>query len=117
MRQKRKPETSENESEKENDVPKHRPKRPANGFIVFSKTKFAELAKDNPDKSMKEINKTIGQQWNLLNDEEKMQYKEEGWTNFAQRKEIWNRVLTLAQTNHDNADTNHSPQLAFTRMN
>lgn len=117
MRQKRKPDSTENESEKENDVPKHRPKRPANGFIVFSQKKYAELAKDNPDKSMTEINKTIGQQWKLLNDEDKMQYKEEGWTNFQQRKEIWNRALTLAQTNHANADTSHSPQLAFTRMN
>lgn len=98
-------------------MPKHRPKRPANGFIVFAQKKYAELAKDNPDKSMTEINKTIGQQWKLLNDEDKMQYKEEGWTNFQQRKEIWNRALTLAQTNHTNADTSHSPQLAFTRMN
>ena len=98
-------------------MPKRRPKRPANGFIVFSKNKYAELAKDNPDKSMTEINKTIGQQWKLLNDEEKLHYKQEGWANFQQRKEIWNRALTLAQTNHDNADMSHSPHLAFTRMN
>ena len=109
MRQKRKPESTENESEKENDLPKRRPKRPANGFIVFSKNKYAELAKDNADKSMTEINKTIGQQWKLLNDEEKLHYKQEGWANFQQRKEIWNRALTLAQTNHDNADMSHSP--------
>lgn len=46
------------------DIPKQRPKRPASGFIVFSKERYAQLAKDDPTKSMQDINKIIGQHGN-----------------------------------------------------
>lgn len=115
MRQKRKPDPKECESEKENDVPKKRPKRPASGFIVFSKERYAQLAKDDPTKSMQDINKIIGQQWKLLNDEHKMQYKEQGLSVFQQKTETWNRASqVLAHSNRDSLDGCHS--FAFTRM-
>lgn len=115
MRQKRKPDSRENEPEKENNVPKQRPKRPANGFIVFATKKYAQLAKENPEKSMSELSKITGEQWKLLSDQERMQYKELGQSDFQQRKENWNRALELTQSNHDNhLDMNQS--LAFTRM-
>lgn len=113
MRQKRKPDSRENESEKENDIPKQRPKRPANGFIVFATRKYAQLAKENPKKSMPDINKLIVEQWKTLNNEDRMWYKEVGQSDFQQRTESWNRAL--AQSNHDNSAITHS--LAFTRMN
>ena len=115
MRQKRKTDPKECESEKENDVPKQRPKRPASGFIVFSKERYAQLAKDDPTKSMQDINKIIGPQWKLLNDEHKMQYKEQGLSMFQQKTETWNRTSqALARSNRDSLDGCHS--FAFTRM-
>lgn len=115
MRQKRKPHSRENESKKENDRPKQRPKRPANAFIVFATRKFAQLSKENPKKSMPEINKLIAEQWKTLNNEDRMWYKEVGQSDFQQRTESWNRALALTQPNYDNSAIGHSP--AFTRMN
>ena len=95
-------------------IPKQRPKRPASGF-VFSKERYAQLAKDDPTKSMQDINKIIGQQWKLLNDEHKMQYKEQGLSMFQQKTETWNRASqALAHSNRDSLDGCHS--FAFTRM-
>lgn len=117
MRKKRKPESRENDvSGKENDVPKQKPKRPANGFIVFTTKTYGQLAKDNPEKSMSEINKIIGQQWKSLNEEERQQYKEMGQADFQQKTEKWNRALELTQSNQSaHSDINYT-QFAFTRM-
>ena len=64
---------------------------------------------------MSELSIITGKQWKLLRDQERMQYKELGQSDFQQRKENWNRALELTQSNYDNHfDINHS--LAFTRM-
>lgn len=117
MRQNRKPESRENDvSGKENDAPKQKPKRPVNGFIVFTTKTYGQLAKDSPEKSMSEINKIIGQQWKSLNEEEPQQYKEMGQADFQQKTEKRNRALELTQSNHSlHSDINYT-QFAFTRM-
>ena len=115
MRQNQKPDSEKMSQRKKKNVPKQRPKRPANGFIVFATKKYAQLAKENPEKSMSELSKITGEQWKLLSDQERMQYKELGQSDFQQRKENWNRALELTQSNRDNQlDMNQS--LAFTRM-
>lgn len=72
MRQKRKLNAKQNVTKKENNVPKQRPKKPANGFNVFFRKKYAQLAKETPKKSLSEINKIIAEQWKSLNDELKL---------------------------------------------
>lgn len=57
------------------DLPFHsfirsKPKRPANGFIVFNTKAYAQHVKKNCEKGMSEISKEIGQQWKLLSEEE-----------------------------------------------
>lgn len=114
MRRKRKPASEENGSNKENGPPKQKPKRPANGFIVFATKKFARLAKENPEKSMSEINKMISQEWKSLSDEERKQYKEMGQSDFQQKTDEWNRVLETTRTNPNTHPNNGI--LAFARM-
>ena len=113
MRQKRKSQATEKEKSKD-DIPKHKPKRPANGFIVFTKEKYAGLATANPEKSMSEINKILSNHWKALSDEDRMQYKEMGQSDFPQKTDKWNRALELPQSNNH---VNYGGSLVLTRMN
>jgi len=118
MRRKRKPElTEQDDSNKENDIPKQKPKRPANGFIVYNTKAYAQHVKENCEKGMSEISKVIGQQWKLLSEEEQKQYKEMGQAEFQHKTEKWNRALELAQSNQSTHSGIDYTEFAFSRMN
>lgn len=118
MRRKQKPESTEqDESNKENDIPKQKPKRPANRFIVFNTKTYAQHAKENREKSMSEINKIIGQQWKLLSEDKQKQYKEMGQADFQHKTEKWNRALELAQSNQSTHSGIDYMEFTFSRMN
>lgn len=65
-----------------NTLPNQKPKRPADGFIVYATKKYAELAEENLGKSMSDINKVTGEQWKALSDEERIEYKGKGQSDF-----------------------------------
>ncbi|AGO13797.1 AaceriAGL073CAp [[Ashbya] aceris (nom. inval.)] len=50
------------------------PKRPSGPFIQFTSEMRPKLLKDNPDKSLIEITKLVGEQWRSLPPEEKQKY-------------------------------------------
>lgn len=50
------------------------PKRPSGPFIQFTSEMRPKLLKDNPDKSLIEITKIVGEQWRGLPSEEKQKY-------------------------------------------
>ncbi|AET41096.1 DNA-binding transcription repressor IXR1 Ecym_7252 [Eremothecium cymbalariae DBVPG len=50
------------------------PKRPSGPFIQFTSELRPKLLKDNPDKSLIEITKLVGEQWRNLPSEEKQKY-------------------------------------------
>ena len=51
------------------------PKGPVSSFMMFNKTFSSEIKKLNPDLSMTETTKIIGQKWNGLTEEEKLPYQ------------------------------------------
>ena len=91
LRQKRK--AAQDEENQENDIPKREPKRPANGYIIFLKEEFSQLAKGNPNKTMKEINAMLAEKWKSMSEEEQAGYKEMGKTQFQDRTEKWHKAL------------------------
>ena len=76
LRQKRK--LAQDEEQDSENAPKHEPKRAANGYIVFLKQEYAKLAKENPEKTLKEINVMLAEKWKSISEEEKLKYKELG---------------------------------------
>jgi len=109
--------TEQDDSNKENDIPKQKPKRPANGFIVYNTKTYAQHVKENCEKGMSEISKVIGQQWKLLSEEEQKQYKEMGQAEFQHKTEKWNRALKLAKSNQSTHSGIDYTEFAFSRMN
>ena len=73
------------------------PKWAANGYIEFSKLEFSKLAKDNPDKNLKEINMMLAEKWKSISDDEKLKYKELGTSEFQQKSSQWEKVQEEAR--------------------
>ena len=93
---------------------KHEPKRAANGYIMFLKQEFSKFAKDNPDKSLKEINIMLAEKWKSISNDEKLKYKELGTAEFQEKSSQWKNAQEEARI------TEHSHELqtfAFLRMN
>merc|ERR1711939_389480 len=54
---------------------KNAPKRPSTAFFIFANEIRDSVRSDNPDASIGEIGKILGQQWNALNDSQKQKYQ------------------------------------------
>jgi hypothetical protein len=63
---------AEKEAKKEN-----RPKRKPTAFANYMKKERSSVKSNNPDASFGEISKIVGNNWNKLSDDEKLQYKVE----------------------------------------
>ena len=97
----------------EENVPKQEPKRAANGYIVFLKRENAKLAKENPEKSLKEINALLSEKWKSTSEEEKVHYKALGKTELQQKTEKWIKALENARA----PEHSQSSTFAFLRTN
>merc|ERR1712098_1026755 len=51
------------------------PKRPSTAFFIFANEVRDEIREENPDASIGEIGKILGQQWNSLDEDRKDAYK------------------------------------------
>ena len=49
---------------------------------------------------MSDINKITGQQWKALSDEERIEYKGKGQSDFQRKAEKWSAAQGLAQFHH-----------------
>jgi len=54
---------------------KNAPKRPSTAFFIFANEVREEIRYENPEASIGEIGKILGQQWHALNEEEKEIYR------------------------------------------
>jgi len=54
---------------------KNAPKRPSTAFFIFANEVRGEIREENPDASIGEIGKILGQQWNALAEDRKEAYK------------------------------------------
>merc|ERR1711939_613344 len=54
---------------------KNAPKRPSTAFFIFANEIRDSVRSDNPDASIGQIGKILGQQWNALNESQKQKYQ------------------------------------------
>eukprot|EP01119_Soliformovum_irregulare_P012926 TRINITY_DN3390_c0_g1_i1.p1 TRINITY_DN3390_c0_g1~~TRINITY_DN3390_c0_g1_i1.p1 ORF type:complete len:287 (+),score=18.72 TRINITY_DN3390_c0_g1_i1:73-933(+) len=54
----------------------NRPKRPISAFLAFSKEKYQEVKKEQPDFNPQEVGREMGVRWKALTPEEKRRYEE-----------------------------------------
>ncbi|CAH3163305.1 unnamed protein product, partial [Porites lobata] len=90
LRQKRK--MSQVEENNDENVPKQEPKRPANGYVTFLKEEFKRVAKEHPQKDLKDINVMISEKWRVLTVEEKNKFRDRGITDFQEKTEKWTKA-------------------------
>ena len=101
----------------ENDcdnVPKQEPKRPANGYVTFLKEEFKHIAKEHPEKNLKDINAMVSEKWRIMTVEEKKKFKDIGITDFKQKTEKWSQAKESKNNEQSQLQT---VTFAFTRMN
>ena len=90
LREKRK--MSQVEENNDENVPKQEPKRPANGYVTFLKEEFKRVAKEHPQKDLKDINVMISEKWRVLTVEEKNKFRDRGITDFQEKTEKWTKA-------------------------
>lgn len=90
LRQKRK--MSQVEENNDENVPKQEPKRPANGYVTFLKEEFKRVAKEHPQKDLRDINVMISEKWRVLTVEEKNKFRDRGITDFQEKTEKWTKA-------------------------
>jgi hypothetical protein len=54
---------------------KNAPKRPSTSFFIFANQVRSEVRADNPEASIGEIGKILGQQWGNLSEDQKAKYQ------------------------------------------
>jgi len=73
--------------DEEEEEEKDRPKKPLNGYMMFSSEVRLKVKEDNPDASPKEIMSLIGKEYRALDDDERNQYKTVAGAAMAKFKE------------------------------
>ena len=78
---------------------------------MFLKQEYAKLAKENPEKTLKEINVMLAEKWKTISEEEKLKYKELGKIEFQQKTNKWSKGQEEAKA----TEQSHSQTFAFLR--
>ena len=79
---------------------------------MFLKQEYTRLAKENPEKNLKEINVMLAEKWRSISKEDKLKYKELGKTEFQQKTDKRSKAQEEARV----AEQSRLQTFAFLRM-
>lgn len=60
--------------------------------MTFLKEEFKRVAKEHPQKDLKDINVMISEKWRVLTVEEKNKFRDRGITDFQEKTEKWTKA-------------------------